>query len=134
MTPPPDPPPAAGPGEAAGACPDGACACPLAPSDAAPAITAAARKPRRGMQQGQPENEVRATVADMDASGAKLQWAKLRAVRRCPYTSSLRPRRDARIFVAVFVRFSARPCGRAWLLLQGSPQSTARLQFELDYD
>ena len=56
-------------------------------NDVAPAITAAARNPRRGMQHGQPEKEVRATVADMDGSGAKLRRLKLKAVGRCPYTS-----------------------------------------------
>src|SRR5215212_10896807 len=89
MTPPPDPPPpAAGWGEAAGACPDGACAsAAVAANDVAPAITAAAKKPRRGMQHGQSEKEVRAAVADMDGSGAKLRRLKLRAVGRRPYTS-----------------------------------------------
>src|SRR6187200_2693257 len=89
MTPPPDPPPpAAGWGEAAGACADGACAsAAVAANDVAPAITAAARKPRRGMQHGQSEKAVRATVADMDGSGAKLRPAELRAVDGCPYTS-----------------------------------------------
>src|SRR5215204_210849 len=93
MTPPPAPPPpaAAGWGEAAGACPDGACAsAAVAANDVAPAITAAARNPRRGMQQGQAEKAVRATVADMDGSGAKLRRAELRAVGRCPYTSPAR--------------------------------------------
>src|SRR5215210_6781939 len=89
MTPPPDPPPpAAGWGEAAGACPDGACAsAAVAANDVAPAITAAARNPRRGMQHGQSEKAVRATVADMDGSGAQLRRLKLRVVGRCPYTS-----------------------------------------------
>src|SRR5215211_7492051 len=89
MTPPPaPPPPAAGWGEAAGACPDGACAsAAVAANDVAPAITAAARKPRRGMQHGQSEKAVRATVADMEGSGAKLRRAKLKAVGRCPYSS-----------------------------------------------
>src|SRR5215213_6821117 len=88
MRPPPDPPPVAGWGEGAGACPEGACAsATVAAKDVAPAITAAARNPRRGMQHGQSEKEVRATVADMDGSGAKLRRLKLKAVGRFPYTS-----------------------------------------------
>src|SRR5215218_3114448 len=99
MTPPDPPPPAAGWGEAAGACPDGACAsAAVAANDVAPAITAAAKNPRRGMQQGQSEKAVRAAVADMDGSGAKLRRAELKAVGRRPYTSRapLRQRRDRR--------------------------------------
>src|SRR5215207_3856050 len=92
MTPPDPPPPAAGWGEAAGACPAGACAsAAVAAKDVAPAITAAAKNPRRGMQHGQSEKEARATVADMDGSGAKLRRLKLRAVGRCPYTSPRQP-------------------------------------------